>query len=152
MTRTPTNFYTVTFADHRREYVYATTAIDAIAEAGRRYGTSEPVLSITCQAGEAPRNLYLTRYPRIIAHLICHSLGYATPSCAAGIVKDAHERKENGCEWIASCYKCDPRPAVDRAIRSRHSHRGYMAEYQQARAIVQHAIKAHSEPLFASWF
>lgn len=94
----------------------------------------------------------MKRYPRITAHIICESLGYATPSKAAWILKDAKEGRENWCEWIASCYRCDPRPAVQNAIRTRRYHTGYMAEFQQAYALVRRAIQTGEEPSFASWF
>ena len=46
------------------------------------------------------RDDYLRRYPRICAHIIAESLGYAVPDVAAQILKDAKERRENFCEWI----------------------------------------------------
>ena len=46
------------------------------------------------------------------ATIIAFSLGYATPHCAANILKDAHERQENWSEWIYECYGADPLPAV----------------------------------------
>jgi hypothetical protein len=95
---------------------------------------------------------YLQHYPRICAAIIAYSLGYATPRCAANILKDAHEGRQNWCEWIYSCYGCDPRPAVQHAIRSRHSLQGYMADYRQALAIVRRATNDGEHPLFASWF
>jgi len=94
----------------------------------------------------------MRRYPRITAHVIAESLGYATPSCAARILKDARERKENYCEWIYSCYGGDPLPAVKNAIRNRHHHEGFMAEYKLALALVRKAIETGDEPDFASWF
>ena len=42
----------------------------------------------------------MRRWPRLTAHLIASSLGYATPTCAARILKDAKEGRENWCEWI----------------------------------------------------
>lgn len=94
----------------------------------------------------------LRRWPRIVAHVIAESLGYATPDLAAKIVADAHDGRENGCEWIACCYGCDPRKAVEKAIRNRHSHRGYMAHYPQALALVRRLIETGDQPLLASWF
>jgi hypothetical protein len=94
----------------------------------------------------------MKRYPRITAHIIAESLGYATPSCAARILKDAREGRENYCEWIYSCYGKNPLKAVQNAIRNRHHHKGYMAEYKMAYALVKHAIETGKEPLFASWF
>ena len=95
---------------------------------------------------------YLRRYPRLCAHIIAESLGYATPDCAATILKDAAEGRENYCEWIHSCYGGNPQLAVEKAIRDRHQHRGYMAEYRQALSIVRHQIDHGEGPMFASWF
>lgn len=95
---------------------------------------------------------YMKRYPRIVSHIICESLGYATPSCAARILKDAKDGNANWCEWTYSCYERDPRPAVRSAIRGRHTHHGFMAEYKLARSLVQQAIETGEEPLLASWF
>lgn len=95
---------------------------------------------------------YLRRYPRLCAHVIAESLGYATPTTAARIVKDAKEGRENGCEWIDSCYQRNPRPAVEGAIKHRDHHRGYMTDYRQALAIVKHQLDSGESPLFASWF
>lgn len=94
----------------------------------------------------------MRRWPRICAHLICESLGYATPSTAATILYDAAMGRENWCEWIAACYGCKPIPAVAKAIRCRHHHRGYMAEYLHALSLVARACADKGEPMFASWF
>jgi hypothetical protein len=94
----------------------------------------------------------MKKYPRITAHIIAESLGYATPSCAAMILKDAMEGKENHCEWIYSCYKKDALKAVQDSIKRRHYHKGFMADYKNAYALVKHAIDTGEEPLFASWF
>lgn len=95
---------------------------------------------------------YLARYPRICAHIIAESLGYATPLRAASILKDAKEDRENWCEWIFSCYNKDPKPAVRGAIERRHHHKGYMAEYQNALRIVRRQLETGEGPTFASWF
>jgi len=94
----------------------------------------------------------MAKYPRITAHIIAESLGYATPSKAALILKDAREGKENWCEWIYTCYDRNPNRAVQDAIRNRHTHHGYMAEYKLALALVKKAIETGKEPIFASWF
>ncbi len=94
----------------------------------------------------------MKRYPRLVAHIIAESLGYATPTTAARILSDAKHRRENWCEWIYSCYGRDPLPAVQSSIRNRHHHSGYMAEYKLAKVLVDRAIQAGDEPLFASWF
>ena len=95
---------------------------------------------------------YLARYPRICAHIIAESLGYATPLCAASILKDAREDRENWCEWIFSCHGKEPKQAVRRAIENRHRHQGYMAEYQHALSIVRHQLETGKGPDLASWF
>lgn len=94
----------------------------------------------------------IVRWPCLTAHLIAESLGYATPTMAALIILDARSRQPNFCEWISACYRTDAAKAVADAIRSRHYHKGYMAEYKLAKALVDRAIKDGSEPIFASWF
>ena len=95
---------------------------------------------------------YLERYPRICAHVIAESLGYAVPLVAATILKDAHNNNENWCEWIDACYNKNPRIAVQNAIKNRHRHEGYMASYDLALKIVRHQIDTGESPLLASWF
>lgn len=94
----------------------------------------------------------MKRYPLITAHIIAESLGYATPSYAARILKDAREGRKNYCEWIGYCYGGDPLPAVRNAIKNRHNHRGFMADLRRAKAPVIRAIETDEEPLFSSWF
>lgn len=72
---------------------------------------------------------YLRQYPSICAHIICESLGYASPLTAAGILHDAIHNKINGSEWIISCYRGDAMLAVRDAIRFRDTHQGFMADY-----------------------
>ena len=100
---------------------------------------------------ETPQDI-MRRYPRITAHIIAESLGYATPTKAALILRDAKERKENWCEWIYSCYGRNALRAVQHAIQKRHLHKGYVSEYKLARALVDRAIREGREPLLASWF
>src|SRR2546422_6511532 len=95
---------------------------------------------------------YLRRYPRICAHIIAESLGYATPRTAATILRDAVDGKPNYCEWILSCYGGDAHRAVEQAIRHRRHHEGYMASYRQALTIIRHELDTGEGPLFASWF
>lgn len=94
----------------------------------------------------------MKRYPCITAHIIAESLGYATPSLAARILKDARENRKNYCEWIYSCYTEDPVRAVQDSIKRRHSHKGFMSNYKLAYALVRKAIETGDEPLFGSWF
>jgi len=81
------------------------------------------------------------------------SLGYATPSTAARIGLDGMNGNPNYCEWIYSCYGRDAREALNRSIRNRHYHKGFMSWYKErALPLVRYAIEKEEEPLFASWF
>ena len=100
---------------------------------------------------KAENSATMKRWPRLCAHIICESLGYATPALAARIVMDAKALRQNWCEWVYSCYKGDPVPVVKDAIRSRHYHRGPMSEYLRGLAAVCKSLQG-DEPLFASWF
>lgn len=94
----------------------------------------------------------LARWPALTAHLICESLGYATPTTAAHIIESYLRGKQNWCEWIAACYGCDPVPPIRSCIRTRHHHKGYMAEFKQALGLVMTKLATDHEPTFASWF
>ena len=104
------------------------------------------------KAKELPVQKTMKRYPLITAHIIAESLGYATPTCAARILKDAREGRENYCEWIYSCYNRDPLGAVKDSIKNRHYHKGVMSDFQRAKALVKRAIETEEEPLLGSWF
>ncbi len=94
----------------------------------------------------------MKRWPSLTGHVICHSLGYCTPRSAAKIVLDASEGRENWCEWIYSCYNRNPMPAVQMAIKTRHHHKGYLAHYPHAIALVRRYLLTGEEPVLASWF
>ena len=101
----------------------------------------------------------LKRYPRITAHLICESLGYLTPKLAANWIIAVKEGLPCWCEWSVHMAQgfdektvlkvC--RETLIHAIRHRHCHKGYMADYAYAREIVKAANK-NIHPIFASWF
>lgn len=105
---------------------------------------------------------YLARYPRLVAHIICHSLGYATPMKAAIILMHADRGEPDFCEWIDACYGNDARKCVQLAIAGRmyrgaegrwvKAHCGYMAEYALALKLVRHEIGHPGQILLASWF
>lgn len=101
---------------------------------------------------EKPVGYYLHRYPNIVSHIICASLGYATPTTAAYIIKDYGEGKQNFCEWVYSCFNANPKTPIERAIKFRHSHKGFMQDFKTAKAITKEAIENNREPLLASWF
>ena len=95
---------------------------------------------------------FIHRYPRTTAHIIAESLGYASPTRAALIGLDGVHGRENYCEWVDACYRGDARRCLNDAIRNRHFHKGYMAEYRLAKHLVDRALESKEEPLFASWF
>ena len=95
---------------------------------------------------------FMRRYPRVTGHIIAESLGYATPTTAARIGLDGLHGRENWCEYIFSCYENDARACLQRAIKFRHHHRGYMAEYKLARKLVDEYLDTGDQPIFASWF
>jgi len=94
----------------------------------------------------------LRRFPRLCAHLICESLGYATPSTAASILRAYIHGKRHYCEWLNACYDANPVPVIQSTYQRRHSHRGYMAHYPNALGLVHRAIENGNEPMLASWF
>ncbi len=96
---------------------------------------------------------FLTRFPRVTAHIISESLGYAPPTRAAQIGLDGMYGRENWCEWIYSCYDRDARKALTQAIERRHYHDGFMCWYtERALPLVRYAVEHDKEPEFASWF
>ena len=105
------------------------------------------------------RDQILRRYPRLVSHLICESLGYFTPEGAAGAILAVVQNRACACEWYLHMIEVGGRSLEDvgrdtlrRAIRSRHHHRGFMAEYARARALVDRLAKTGESPLFGSWF
>lgn len=95
---------------------------------------------------------FMSRYPRITAHIVAESLGYATPTLAAIIGLDGKNNRENHCEWVACCYGKNALEVLRKAISSRHYHDGYMRSFKTALALVRQAITTRREPMLASWF
>ena len=119
--------------------------------------TTQPAASAAARANR-PETLdqVLERYPALTAHLICHSLGYFTPRAAANAILAHMKGQDFYCEWYMSQLtgKNTMREigarAIQTAFKMRHGHRGYMAHYPQARALV-HAAQHGYEPTFSSW-
>jgi len=107
----------------------------------------------------ATRDEVLRRYPRIVSHLIAESLGYFLPEAAAGAVLAVLEKRGCACEWYCHMSGVSGRSLEEigldtlrSAIRHRRHHRGFMAEYKQARMLVHRLVTTGRSPLFASWF
>ena len=90
----------------------------------------------------------LRKYPRLVAHLICCSLGYFTPQSAANAISFYKNGKAFFCEWYSHMTKYAKdnltgdyfdekicrrvgRETLNLAFIGRHHHHGYMAEIQQ---------------------
>lgn len=102
------------------------------------------------------RDEALRRWPRVVAHVICESLGCLSPIGAAGVVSGAYTGywPEGGSEYMDHCHYGDCARALGNAVYGRRYHSGFMAEYRQARLLVAAEIKGNTDPvvLFGSWF
>lgn len=109
----------------------------------------------------------MRKYPRLTAHVICESLGYFTPKSAAIAIRRYIENETFACEWYSSMAYHRTKDFFDRkalleinrevleaAARNRHTHKGYMREYQVAMKLVQREIESngHTPTMLASWF
>jgi hypothetical protein len=102
----------------------------------------------------------LQRLPCLVAHLIAESLGYFTPQSAASAIAYYTRGEPFFCEWYydwaSKRNKGDVREvgklAIQNAVRRRSHHRGPMAEFKRALAIVLHVRQGEEGPVFASWF
>lgn len=114
----------------------------------------------------------ISRYPRMVAMLIAHSLGYFTPGAAANAIVRYKEGKPFFCEWYSHMAMCRAgndqsklfddslvlkvgKDTLNRAFKSRKSHRGdnCMGSYARAAALVKDVLKnGEDHTVFASWF
>jgi hypothetical protein len=111
----------------------------------------------------------MRRYPRLISHMICESLGYFSPLCAANALAHYICGSPFFCEWyshMASFRKAATREeyeaelvkvgaeVVSFAFKRRSHHSGYMAEYRQALALVmaERQRTGCTDGMLASWF
>jgi len=99
---------------------------------------------------------YLKAYPRLAAHIISESLGYASPCVAGRILMDSVNTGRNWCEWVQACYSGDAKAVVRLAFRHRHLHdNGFMSYIDRARSLVReaNAHRGHAPGTdFGSWF
>ena len=118
------------------------------------------------------RDVCLKKFPALVAHLICESLGYFTPMSAANALSFHKARKPFCCEWFSHMaqfvYGREQRElmfndaavmevqkrAIRLAFKNRHHHHGYMSEYKQAKSIVAAELKDKgcTSSMLASWF
>ncbi len=109
----------------------------------------------------------MQKYRSLIGHMICESLGYFTPQSALRAVQSHRDGEPFACEWYSHIATCQGkrmfdretlievnRATIERAFRRREHHAGYMAEYQQAKALVDREIadQGSTSGMLASWF
>jgi hypothetical protein len=105
----------------------------------------------------------LQRLPCLVAHLIAESLGYFTPEAAANAIAYYTRNEPFFCEWYhdwaskRNTNKSDAirevgELAIHNAFHRRAHHRGPMAEFKRALALVLHVRRGGEGPMFASWF
>jgi hypothetical protein len=102
-----------------------------------------------------------------VAHLICESLGYFTPQAAANAIAYYTRGEPFSCEWYYDwaskrCHRTGAglrdnvrevgELAIHNAVNRRSRHRGPMAEFKRALALVLHVRQGGDGPVFASWF
>ena len=99
----------------------------------------------------------MDRYPILVSHLICASLGYFTPKAAANAIVTHIRGQDFYCEWYADMANRGKdiqdvgRDTLKRAFQSRRFHKGYMAEYQTARLMVEAERQGETDFKFMSW-
>jgi hypothetical protein len=102
--------------------------------------------------------------------LIAESLGYFTPQSAANAIAHYTKGEPFFCEWFFDWAskrftngntKCPDlrdtvlevsRLAIQNAFHRRTHHRGPMADFKRALALVVHVRQGGESPVFASWF
>lgn len=109
----------------------------------------------------------IRRYRCLTAHLIAESLGYFTPQAAARAIAAHRNGEAFACEWYADIAMRQNQPlwdagtlqqvnqrVIESAYRRRQQHRGYMADYDAAKQLVQAGIDDHNSTggMLASWF
>lgn len=107
----------------------------------------------------------LQRYPILVSHMICCSLGYFTPSSAANALLCYIQGEPMFCEWYSHMAGGMHPPSFDHeklkevgrrvledSVQYRRNHTGYMASYQRARALVEYVRSGREGPVLASWF
>ena len=103
----------------------------------------------------------LKRYPRLSAHIICQSLGYFTPKGASNVIYAYKNDVPYSCEYISHIsggfdreeMKKATKFVIRDAIKKRHLHKGFMEDYNTAKALVGEVIQSgQKNGVLASWF
>ena len=128
------------------------------------------VIALSPSGRTAPlmtRDQVLRKYPRLISHMICESLGYFSPLCAANALAFHISGQPFSCEWYGHICHCRGKGYYDQAemlkigsdvvkfaVEQRHRHMGLMCDYQQALALVmaERERRGCTNGMLASWF
>jgi hypothetical protein len=99
--------------------------------------------------------------------MICESLGYFSPLCAANALAHHSNDLPFSCEWYSHICSCRGKgyydeaellkigsDVVSAAFERRSTHTGCMAEYQRALALVmaERQKRGCTDGMLASWF
>jgi hypothetical protein len=118
-------------------------------------------------AREITRDDVLRKYPRLISHMICESLGYFSPLCAANALAHHISGQPFSCEWYSHICSCRGKgyfdeaellkiggDVVSAAFKQRSHHKGFMAEYRHALTLVmaERQKRGCTDGMLASWF
>ena len=109
----------------------------------------------------------IVKFPRLVAHLMCESLGYFCPLSAANAIAAYLNNETFACEWYSHMCSCRGKgyfdhdalleinkDTIQRAFRNRHHHKGYMADMSYARQLVVRELQHEgaSTGMLAGWF
>lgn len=116
---------------------------------------------------ETTQRQVLKRYPLLIAHMICESLGYFTVGCAANALAAYIDGESFSCEWYSHMCHCRTgeyfnreetrkigREVLALSFRNRHRHKGPMAEFKAAISQVKAELEHQgcTSGMLAAWF
>ena len=113
--------------------------------------TTKPIV----RDSNARRIDVLRRWPRIAAHIMSESLGYASPETAAYILLTGKFNEPCWCEWADACWNRDGRAILRHSIKGRKHHEGFMAHYSdRALPMVRNAVQSGGQTngMLAAWF
>lgn len=119
----------------------------------------------TSEASQVTAQEALRRWPRLVAHMICESLGYFSPMAAAAALAAYKQGEPYACEWYYRRGQGQGRleleqllrvgqEVVQAAFQFRGHHTGCMADYHRASMLVEEAGRspAKASSALASWF
>lgn len=113
------------------------------------------------------RDEALKKYPLLVAHMMCESLGYFSPLSAANALAAYANNETFACEWYSHMCMCRGkdlfdnkellkvgREVVELALINRHRHKGYMSDFDYAKKLVRKELEdqGSTSGMLAGWF